>query len=202
MLYAGAMMAGNNDELCPFCRTPAAPDEETYEREKKRVEVGDAQAIHNLACDYSKGGHGSPQNRDKALELWHRAGELGHSESNYNIGIAYSNGRGVEQDDKKAIHYWELAAMRGNANARHNHGVKDYEGGNYDRALKHFMIASGSGSSRSLTEMKQLYTNGHATKDDYGKAFEAYQAYLDDIRSDQRDEAAAFKDKEAKYYEL
>ena len=32
---------------------------------------------------------------------------------------------------------------------------------------------------------------GHATKDDYAKALRAYQAYLAEIKSDQRDKAAA-----------
>ena len=33
--------------------------------------------------------------------------------------------------------------------------------------------------------------NGHATKDDYTKALRAYQAYLVEIKSTQRDKAAA-----------
>ena len=34
----------------------------------------------------------------KALELWHRAGELGHSGAYYNIATAYLNGVGVQKD--------------------------------------------------------------------------------------------------------
>jgi len=37
------------------------------------------------------------------------------------------------------------------------------------------------------------------TKDDYAKALRAHQSYLDEVRSDQRDEAAAHSD-EYKYY--
>ena len=40
---------------------------------------------------------------------------------------------------------------------------------------------------------------GCATKEDYAKALQAYQAYLDEIKSGQRDEAAVFSD-EYKYY--
>ena len=39
---------------------------------------------------------------------------------------------------------------------------------------------------------------GHATKEDYAQALRAHQAYMDEIRSDQRDKAAA--DKKYKYY--
>ena len=64
-----------------------------------------------------------------------------------------------------------------------------------DRALKHWMIAVRSGYSDSLAMIKELYTNGHATKDDYTKALQLYQTYLSEIKSKQRDEAAAFSDK-------
>ena len=62
---------------------------------------------------------------------------------------------------------------------------------NMDRALKHFMIAAGSGITDSLEIIKQMFINGDATKDDYAKALQAYQAYLVEIKSPQRDEAAA-----------
>jgi len=79
----------------------------------KRVEKDDAEEIHNLACYYSEGSFGLPQDRDKALELWHRAGELGHTISFTKIAHGYFYGIGMERDMKKATHYWELAAMGG-----------------------------------------------------------------------------------------
>ena len=66
-------------------------------------------------------------------------------------------------------------------------------------ALKHWMIAVRSGHSNSLKRIKELYTNDDATKDDYAKALRAYQAYLVEIKSPQRDEAAAADDG-YKYY--
>ena len=58
--------------------------------------------------------------------------------------------------------------------------------------MKHHMIAAGCGDNESLMEIREFYVNGHATKDDYGKALRAYQKYVDGIKSAQRDEAAAF----------
>ena len=46
----------------------------------------------------------------------------------------------------------------------------------------------------SLKEIREFYVNGYATKDDYTKALRANQKYVDGIKSDQRDEAAAFDD--------
>ena len=186
--------------LCPFCRTPKpTSDEETIKQCKKRMEVNDATAIHNMGFCYSDGVYGMPQNHAKALALWHQAGELGHSSSYYNIGNAYYFGRGVERDEKKAEHYFELAAMGGHVNARHNLGALEFIAGNRSRAVKHHMIAAGSGYNDSLEKIKQMFMNGDAMKEDYAKVLRAYQAYLGEIKSPQRDEAAVFDDR-FKYY--
>ena len=182
-------------QLCPFCRTESpGSDEEAVEREIKRVEIGDAMAIFNLGYYYGHGIYGLPQSRSKALEFYHRAGELGFAESYYNIGNAYLRGNGVEVDKKKAIHYYELAAMKGDAMARQNLGNLEAQAGNMDRAVKHYTIAASGGHSGSLKMIKLMYKERHLTKDDYTKALRAYQTYLDEIKSDQRDEAAAYDD--------
>ena len=107
----------------------------------KRMDLNDATAIHNMGAYYSLGQLGLPQNHAKALELWHRAAELGNAKSYHNIGNVYKFGRGVEVDEKKATHYYELAAIEGESKARYNLGVMDGNVGNMERALKHFMIA-------------------------------------------------------------
>ena len=186
--------------LCPFCRTPApTTNEESIIQIKKRVEIGDAEAIYGLGCWYYDGMYGMPQDHNKALELWHRAAELGYAPSYHNIANAYSRGNGVERNEKKANHYWELAAMGGVVEARHNLGNAEGRKGNMDRALKHYMIAAGSGDNNSLDMIKQMFLKGFATKDDYAKALQTYQAHLNEIKSPQRDEAAAFHET-YKYY--
>ena len=189
------------EKTCPFCRTPFAySDEETIKRLEKRMELNDPRAIYNMGCHYGRGDQGLPQSYAKALELWHRAAELGSAEAYHNIGIAYRIGRGVERDEKKAEHYYELAAMGGIVTARHNLGVVEGNKGNMDRALKHWMIAVKGGDYNSLKNIEILASGGDATKDDYANALRSYQAYLEEIRSDQRDKAAAFRDV-YKYYE-
>ena len=199
-VYAGSKMDGNVDDLCPFCRIPApTSDEEILIRIKKRVDVGDAQAMYNLAGYYLNGLGGLPQDWEKVLELWHRAGELGHETSYHNIGYAYWCGDGVERDETKATHYFELAAIGGNAEARHNLGNGAIRAGNYGGALKHYMIAVGSGSNTSLKTIQQMYKGGNATRVDYTNALKAYQVYLSEVKSDDRDNAASFGD-HYKYY--
>jgi len=189
------------EDKCPFCRAPTPNSQKEHvRRQQRRMKAGDAKAIHNFGCFHRDGTDGCVQSYTKALGLWHRAVELGYFNAYCNIGTAYLHGRGgVEVDKKKAIHYYELAAMKGNVVARHNLGVLDMNACNMVRAVKHFLIAVRSGYTDSLGNIKQLYLNGIATKDDYTKALQYYQEYLGEIKSRQRDEAAAFTD-EYRYY--
>ena len=188
------------DQKCPFCRTP---DPESYERGieriKIRVELNDPMAIYNLGIDYRDGTCGYSQDYAKALEFWHRAADLGYAAAHCNIGYAYNNGEGVVIDKKKANHYYELAVMGGNLYARYNLGNNELKAGNVERAVKHFIIAAASGDSGFLNQMKRMYSNGYATKEDYTKALQSYQTYLGEIKSKQRGDAAA-ADNRYRYY--
>eukprot|EP00956_Cyclotella_meneghiniana_P036538 scaffold127115_cov23-Cyclotella_meneghiniana.AAC.1 len=78
----------------------------------ERIErFNDANALNNLAVDYKEGGSGLSVDRPKAIELFHRASELGSSQAHYNLGCIYFSGDGVAIDRKKAIHHWQIAAM-------------------------------------------------------------------------------------------
>ena len=188
------------EKVCPYCRVSVPKSyEEMIEREKERAELNDPIAMLNLGEDYFKGTNGYPQDYVKALELWHRAAEFGNAEAYNRIGYAYGHGQGVEVDKKKADHYFELAAIGGNEVARHNLGCVERNAGNMNRALKHFFIAVRGGQNKSLKIIKELYINGNATKEDYTKALQYYQEYLGEIKSRQRDEAAA-ADEELRYY--
>ena len=105
----------------------------------------------------------------------------------------------MEVDKKKAYYYYELAAMKGDEMSRHNLGVCEEKAGNIDRALKHYTIAVASGEPNALKVFKELYLDGQATKEDYTKALHSYQAYLTEIKSAQRDEAAAASE-DYRYY--
>ena len=137
-----------------------------------------------------------PQDYTKSLELFHRAGEfgsdykLGQAAAYNKIGYAYNHGEGVEVDEEKANHYYELGAIGGNVLARYNLGAFENNRGNKERAVKHYMIAAESGHDESLKKIKELYSTGHASKEDYSKALQSYQVYLSEIKSRQRDEAA------------
>ena len=184
------------DEKCAFCRTSSpTTHEEVIKRLEKRMEVGDPYAFSLMGDAYFYGWYGLPQDSPKAVELWHKAGKFGYA----NIGNAYYYGRGVERDEKMANHYYELAAMEGEVLARYNLGVSEYKAGNYDRALKHLLIAVRGGYTDSVKTIQRMYKNGHATKDHYTNALRSHQAYLNEIKSGQREKAAAFSDEYCYY---
>jgi len=188
-----------DEKTCPFCRIPQPKSTvEADTREKKRMEKDDPIAIYNIGNYHRDGINGFPQDMDKALELWRRAAELGYTRAYCNIGYTYNNGRGV-LDEKKAVHYTELAAIRGDGTARYNLGVNEYLADNMDRALKHFMIAVRGGYSDSLQRVKEMYSKGYVTKEGYMKALQLYQEYLGEIKSPQRDKAAAARE-DCRYY--
>jgi len=192
-----AVELSDEDALCPFCRTPTPYTEDENVRQlMKRVDAGDAEGINNLGFYLSNGMNGLSQDYAKALELFHRAAELGNITSHYNLGNVYYNGRGAKIDKKKAINYYELAAMRGLVEARHNLAIIEKRRGNIyiGRAIKHYMIAVEGGSNISLANIQKFYSCGRVTKDEYTKALRAYQKYLDEVKSTQRDHAAAARE--------
>ena len=151
----------HNRTICPFCRAPEPnTDGEYIKLVEKRVDADDFNAMRNLGCKHYNGSRGLRQNYRKAIKLWLRAGELGDAIAYRNLGTCYSAGRGVVRDEKKANHYNALAAMGGDAMARHNLGAAEYNAGNMERAVKHWMIGVGAGFDNSLDGVRQCFANG------------------------------------------
>ena len=81
--------------------------------------------------------------------------------------------------------------MGGDVDARHNLGVNEQRAGNIDRAVKHWMISAGAGYDKSLKEIRATYMKGNVTKEEFEKALRAHKGATDEMRSDQRETAAA-----------
>eukprot|EP00956_Cyclotella_meneghiniana_P002442 scaffold2759_cov57-Cyclotella_meneghiniana.AAC.4 len=92
---------------------------------------------------------------------------------------------------KKAEYYWELAAMKGDIFSRFNLGMNEQKAGNMDRAKRHYMIAVKCGEIDALANLQHLYFSGYVTGEEYSDAERLYKEYVDEIKSDQRDVAAA-----------
>ena len=202
-LCNGCMLAANDEmdegnikRLCPFCRVPIHEgDNEFISRCKIRMVHDDAMAIQFLGSCYNNGGYGLPKDREKAMELFIRAAELGSAQAHNNIAFLYENGQGVEEDMIKAQYHYKLAAIGGHEEARDKLGHIEGLRGNNNQALKHFIIGASCGYDDSLDMVGAAYQGGGLSKDEYAKMLRTYQTSIDEMKSEQRSKAAAYDDK-------
>ena len=115
---------------------------------------------------------------------------MGDTESHYDLSLEYQKGRCVEKDTKKAIscgtdrHWWACLA-------RYNLGATEEGKGNFDKAVKHFIIAANLGYGGSIEKLKKCYARGMVSKEDFAAVLRAHQAAVDATKSPQRDAAEA-----------
>ena len=173
---------------CVFCRRPSylKSQAEGHKRNMERVKKNDPVALSHMGqeCE-NKGDH------DGALEYFAKAAELGNADAHYHLSMMYWNGRSVEKDKQKYLYHSEQAAIGGHPVSRHNLGCYEMSVGSTERAAKHWIIAANLGYHVSLDNLRYLYAEGHASKEDYYDALRAYQAALDAMKSAQREEAEA-----------
>ena len=139
-------------EQCPFCNT-AMPtsSEEIIKRLSERIEkYNDPEAMKSFGSYYRDGFYGLQVDKSKAVELWKRASELGSAAGHCNLGYSYDYGEGVNINKKKAVHHYQIGAMMGSVFARFNLAGTELNNENYQRAMKHFMIAAKCGHKDSL----------------------------------------------------
>ena len=170
---------------CPFCRKDKPKSEdESDELLMKRVEVNDPVVMcHMGLIRYHE------EDYEAAFEYYSMAAALGDAAAHYQLSILYMNGQGVEKDEKKVLHHTEQAAIRGHPFARHNLGWFEVKNGRVDRAVKHFIIAAKLGYDESLESVKNRYSVGDVSKDDYTAALRGHKAAIEAIKSPQREAA-------------
>ena len=154
-----------------------------------RVEKKDPAAIEHLGGKYFVGRNGLQKDVQRVIELWTEAAELGSIEALNSLGVVYRDGEGVRQDKAKGIQLFEKAAMQGHVVSRHNLGCYEVESGNYDRAVRLFLISAKLGYENSVENIKEMFKVGVATKEQYAQALIGYQDAVEEMKSPERDEA-------------
>jgi TPR repeat protein len=183
---------------CAFCREPTPKSqEEAYKRIMKRIkENNDPTAMRLMGNKSHKEG-----DYETAFKYYTKAARLGNAGAHYSLSLLYDKGQGVDRDEKKQIYHSEEAAIGGHPSARYNLGIEEKRNGRFDRAKKHWTIAANLGFHTSLLGVKELYADGHASKDDYAGALHAYQAALDATKSEEREVAEeALKNGEVSFF--
>ena len=79
--------------------------------------------------------------------------------------------------------------MKGHALSRHDLGADEFERGNDQLAVQHWMISAKMGFESSLNEIKDMFKDGDATKAQYAEALLGYRDALEEMKSPQREEA-------------
>jgi TPR repeat protein len=174
-----------NYAQCPFCKAERdnITDEEEIEQLMKRVEVNDANSMHVLGSYYDLGSAGLLQDREKAIELWKQAAELGSSKAHFQLGPFYDEGG----DLKKAKFHYETAAMAGHEGARYNLGHIEYKLGERKRAVKHWMIAASAGHYDAMVNLLIAFKQGLVSRDAVDSTLTAYNTSCAEMRSEARD---------------
>ena len=178
---------------CAFCRTPFPDnDSESLAMIQARVMKKDPDAITLLGHKYCFGSLGLKKDARKAAELWTKSAELGSIEALHDLGLAYHNGEGVQQDKAKGVQLFEKAAMQGHAQSRNKLGEYEGESGNYDRAVRHFLISAKLGYEGSVENIKKMFKVELVTKELYAQALRGYQDAVEEMKSPERDEAKKY----------
>ena len=170
---------------CSFCREPVAKtDKENDERRMKRIEANDPVAMSEEgACCYNKGEYST------AFEYYKKAAALGNAGAHNRLARLYRDGEGVEMDKGKEIHHPEEAAIGGHAGARYDLGHEEWKRGNFERAVKHLIIAATQGNNDAIKVLMIAFKCGFMKKEDLAAALRAHQAAVDETKSPQREVA-------------
>ncbi len=176
------------EQTCPFCRKPPpATSTEIVANLMRRVDANDPVAMQQMGhAHYFKGEYA------KAIQYWSKAARLGDALAHYDLSVMYLVGDGVEKDEQKFFHHSEEAAIAGHPIARFNLGAIEWNDGNFERAVKHFIIAANLGEGDSLKMLKEGYVKGLVSKEDFATALRAHQTAVDETKSEQREAADAF----------
>jgi TPR repeat protein len=184
-ICGGCMHSCGQSGKCPFCNADRGKTEEEHAAEiRRRVEVNDAASIYLLANSYHHGTNGFQQDHTKAIELYARAADLGHSKAHSQLANIYHDEGG---DFKKAKFHFEAAAMLGDEVSRYCLGSIEGNFGNMERAVKHWTIAASAGYYIAMNELILSFEQGLVSRESIDSTLTAYNNSCSEMRSEARD---------------
>lgn len=96
----------------------------------------------------------------QALELYLKAAEFGHTQSEFRIGYILGSGKGVEKDKKEAKKWYLKAANKGHLIAQYNL-ANALRFDNPDEAVKWYEKSANGGYASAQNNLGWMYTMGH-----------------------------------------
>jgi len=107
---------------------------------------------------------------EKALAIWAPAAESGDTDSQYGMGLLYSEGIAVPMDDAQALKWFGLAAGPGHGEAQYKLGVMHANGWGVPmseaEAMKWYKLAAENGVMPAQVSLGTMYQNGFTVEQD------------------------------------
>ena len=107
---------------------------------------------------------------DKAMALWAPAAESGDADSQYGLGLLYSEGIVVPMDDTQALKWFGLAAEQGQGQSQYKLGVMHANGWGVPmsetEAMKWYKLAAENGVTPAQVSLGTMYQNGFSVEQD------------------------------------
>jgi len=107
---------------------------------------------------------------EKALAVWAPAAESGDTDSQYGMGLLYSEGMVVPMDDIEALKWFALAANKGHGEAQYKLGVMHANGWGVpmseSEAMRWYKRAAENGVTAAQVSLGTMYQNGFSVEQD------------------------------------
>ena len=174
---------------CPLCRGP--PTHGTFEDKMILAKAGRLEAMFEMGMVYWLG-EGVVKDTDVALEWMKRASEGGYGKAHYHLADCYSLGEAVDRDTEQALIHYQAAASQGCVKAFVDIGkVLKKMNGKIEEYLLNFRKAAMCGvcDDELFTELRDAFSDGLITKDEYAFTLRENQKVSVEMKSDSRTRA-------------
>ena len=149
------------EHTCLFCREPLPSSKEDGDNlEMKKIEANDPFAMCQKGSKEQQQG-----NNRTAFEYFAKAAELGDAWAHYRLAGLYCFGLGVEKKEGKMMYHLEEAAIGGHPQARYKLGDEEWNFGNYERAVKHWIIAATQGHDGAIKQLLEAFKKEYLGKE-------------------------------------
>lgn len=144
----------------------------------KAAEAGNADGqFYTGYCCYM--GIGVSKNYQAAVEWIKKAAEQDQPEAQYFLGFFYENEIGGLHQKELAEGWYMSAADKGESKAEFALGRRNFEVGEYDRAIEWYEKAAEHENAAAMNALGQCYFNGYGVDKNTSKAIDWYQRGAD-----------------------
>lgn len=156
----------------------------SLERLKEKVEMGDPDAMAELAAQYFSGTVDITTDYDTAFKLYKTASIKGSFWATHMLGICYQEGLGTKQNLPLAAKCYQEAANKGITAAKHNLAVL-YDGGvgvekDRTKAVEYYKQAAANNYRSSILNLANILAENGPFQD----KFEALRLYAKSVKMD------------------